>query len=393
MKKYIILTAILVFGSLSIFAACGVPTTLANSSIPCVSGLDSNPANISARVWVPGLNNPTDGAGTDSDGIPAVDTGCVFSGAWVLGDWAACAGGNPGEYYILTDWWTPAYDGCPASGAVRAALLAYDTSGRYILQSRLQTEDWTNWDAIGTSVADIPRFDNLTGGSAVRTGATTADITFPAIPASVYNGAYNGAAPASPIATHYKVYAWQAADGNGPGPGQNSISSGWIECGGGATYPITQTTISGITIPAQVAGQGIVFSRSLVFEGTELPFVSESLLPLTGEPLSAGVIDSVSAKASGLNTVVTWKSSDESRVTSYQVYWAPNASSQFAPVGSVVTPTGSNSTYSQSVRIPAQGSFVVKVGANLLDGSVEYSSVASVTPSVVIKDRTRVVPN
>jgi len=397
MKKFLIAT-ILILGSLSIFAACGSNTTLANSAIACVSGLNATPANVTARLWVQGLNNPTDNAGTDSDGMPSVDTTCAWDGSGgVLMDGPGCVGLSSGEYILLTDWLTLAYDGCPtAAGTNRAVLLAYDTSGNYVLESRLRSENWQDWDAIGTIPAAIPTFanDTLSGGVATRTGATTADVTFPAIPAAVYNGSYAGAAPASPIATHYKVYAWQG--GSADGPTVNAISNPrWVACGGGTAYPITQTTINGMTIPAQVAGQGIVFSRTLVFEGTELPFVSNSLLGLTGEdgPLAAGVIASSSAQKSGIDTVVRWTSNDETMVTSYQIYWAPQGSSDFAVIGNVVNPQGNNHTYTATVRIPSQGSYTVKVGANLTDGTVEYSSPMNISSSVIIQNKARVVPN
>lgn len=392
MRKYIILTAILVLGSLSIFAACVTNVTLANAAIPCISGLDSNPANISARVWIQGLNNPAEGAGTDSDGMPVVDTGCVFSGDWILGPWDTCAGGNPGEYYFLTDWLSLPYDGCPGiTGTERGVLLAYDTSGRYILQSRLRSEDWQNWDAIGTIAAQPLGANSEVSATLTPVDNTHMNVTFTFSNYFLY-GSYNGAAPASPIPTQYQIYFLETV-GAGSTPA-SYLTSAWTAAG---TYAIGTTTINNLVVPDHTnVNNRVWMSVSPIYEGTTFPWVSNQPILIWAsnlDPAGAPVISSVSAKASGLNTVVTWKSSDESRVTSYQVYWAPNASSEFAPVGNVVTPTGSNSTYSQSVRIPAQGSFVVKVGANLLDGSVEYSSVASVTPSVVIKDRTRVVPN
>jgi hypothetical protein len=394
MKKFLLAT-ILILGSLSIFAACGGNANITNSLISCVSGLDVNPANISARLWIQGLNNPAEGSGTDSDGVPIVDTACVWDGNSILAN-GPCNGDIPGNYLVYADWINLPFDGCPTAANVRAVLLAYDTSGKYVLESKLQNDDWTDWDALGTIPAAIPTFanDKASGGVATRTGATTADVTFPAIPAAVYNGSYAGAAPASPVATHYKVYAWQG--GSADGPTVNAISNPrWVACGGGTAYPITQTTINGMTIPAQVAGQGIVFSRTLVFEGTELPFVSDSLLGLTGEdgPLAAGVIASSSAHKSGIDTVVNWTSNDETRVTSYQILWAPQGSSDFAVIGNVVNPQGNNHTYTATVRIPSQGSYTVKVGANLTDGTVEYSSPMNISSSVIIQNKARVVPN
>jgi len=391
MKKYIIL-AILIFGSLSIFAACGSNTALANANIPCMSGVDPNSANIYARLWIQGLNNTAEGSGTDSDGVPAVEPApCAFQGDYVLGP-NDCSGFGVGTYYLYADWINLAYDGCPTSdGNIRAVLLAYDTSGRYTVQSRRQTEDWNNWDAIGTIAAQPFGANGEVSATLSQVDNTHMNVTFTFNNYFLY-GSYNGAQPSSPIPTQYQIYFLETV-----GPGSTPASyatSAWTAAG---TYAIGTTTINGLVVPDHTnVNNRVWMSISPIYEGTTFPWVSNQPILIwasNSDPAGAPVITSVSAKTSGLNTSVTWKSSDESRVTSYQVYWAPNASSQFAPVGSVVTPTGNNSTYTQSVRIPVQGSFVVKVGANLLDGSVEYSSVATVTPSVVIKDRSRVVPN
>jgi len=393
MKKYIIL-AILIFGSLSIFAACGSNTTLANANVACISGMDPNPANIYARLWIQGLNNPADGAGTDSDGVPAVEVdtgnGCGYQGDYILGD-DSCGGYGVGNYYLLADWVNLAYDGCPTSdGTIRAVLLAYDTSGKYTVQSRQQGEDWTDWDAIGTITAQPFGANGEVSATLTKVDNTHMNVTFTFNDYFLY-GSYNGAKP-SPIPTQYQIYFLETV-GAGSTPASYKTSD-WTAAG---TYTIGTTSINNLVVPDHTnVNNRVWMSISPIYEGTTFPWVSNQPIRIWSSNLDPGgapVISSVSAKTSGLNTSVTWKSSDESRVTSYQIYWAPNASSQFAPVGSVVTPTGNNSTYNQSVRIPAQGSFVVKVGANLTDGSVEYSSVATVTPSVVIKDRTRVVPN
>ena len=388
MKRYL-LTAILILVSCSLFAACGSNDTIANAMISCVSGLSNTPANVTAVIWIQGLYNAADATGTDSTGVPSVEVApCGWAGDYVLAS-GPCNGDIAGNYLVYADWLNATYDGCPTNtGTERAVLLAYDNTGAYTLQSRLRSEDWTNWDAIGTIAAAIPTFDNTPagGGVATRTGATTADITFPAIPASVYNGSYAGAAPGSPVATGYRIYAWQGASG----PTTIAISGGWTVCNGGAVTPIATNTLSGIAIPAAVGGQGIMFSRSLVFDGLELPFVSNSLLPLTGEVPSGGAtISGLSAVKSGLNTLVSWTSSDESQVTGYQVFWAPQGG-QFSAVGSIVSPTGNNSDYTASVRIPATSSFTVKVGAFLTNGEMTYSAPASVKATNIIHDKTRV---
>jgi hypothetical protein len=395
MKKYIIL-AILIFGSISIFAVCPVNCTLANNAIACISGMDPNYANIYARLWIQGLNNPAEGSGTDSDGVPAVEvdtgSGCGYQGDYVLSD-NSCTGLGVGTYYLLSDFVNPAWDGCPGTtGTERAVLLAYDTSGKYTVQSRLRSEDWTDWDGVGTITPQPFGANGEVSATLTQVDNTHMNVTFTFNDYFLYGSYGTGAKPSSPIPTQYQIYFLET---NGPGSTPASYkTSDWTAAG---TYTIGTTSINNLVVPDHTnVNNRVWMSISPIYEGTTFPWVSNQPIRIWSsnlDPSGAPVISSVSAKTSGLNTSVTWKSSDESRVTSYQIYWAPNASSQFAPVGSVVTPTGNNSTYNQSVRIPAQGSFVVKVGANLTDGSVEYSSVATVTPSVVIKDRTRVVPN
>ena len=75
------------------------------------------------------------------------------------------------------------------------------------------------------------------------------------------------------------------------------------------------------------------------------------------------------------------------------LFRSPQGSSDFAVIGNVVTPEGNNHTYTATVRIPSQGSYTVKVGANLTDGTVEYSSPMNISSSVIIKNKARVVPN
>lgn len=394
MKKYILITSLLILGSLSIFASCPANLTLANAWIPFVSGSTDVFANQYARIWIQGLNNPLDGPGTDNDGVPVVDEDCSFDFDATIGG-NNCSGFGEGTYYLFTDWWFLEYDGCPLqTGNERAVLLYYDTSlGNYTLMSMLQSEGYPAWDDLGTDVGQPFGQRGEVTFAVLPVDSTTINATFNFSYFFLY-GIHEASQPLSPIPTQFRVYFLETV-----GPGSTPASWDTAVWTAGGTYNVTgaSVVVNGMTIPARSdVNNRLWMSISPIYEGTTFPWVSNQPVMLWAsnlDPSGAPVIQSVSAKTSGLNTVVTWKSADESKVTGYQVYWAPNASSQFSPVGSVVAPTGNNSTYTTSIRIPSQGSFVVKVGANLLDGTVEYSSVSTVTPSVIIKDRSRVVPN
>ncbi len=169
MKKAALTTLLAVF-SLSLAGFCPIVTTLSNGSIPCASGLSPNSTDIHAYLWIQGKADwTTNGTnltsvgycvagmpygGCDSDGVDIMDESCLLDGTSILGPWDLCASGNPGEYYLFTDWGAINYDGCPSNdSSERAILLIYDNTGKYVLQSRSQGKDWDNWDEIGTSAA------------------------------------------------------------------------------------------------------------------------------------------------------------------------------------------------------------------------------------------------
>jgi len=382
MRRYI-LAVILILASCSIFAACGSNTNLTNAGISCVSGLSGTPANVTAILWIQGLYNAADATGTDSTGVPTVDTTCAADGNSVLMV-GSCNGDPAGYYLIYADWINLAYDGCPLAGAVRAVLLAYDNTGKYTLQSRLQTEDWTNWDAIGTIPAAVLSAPTGTPAWSGDEAAWQADITWGSL-AGIANGNYNGAAPGTPLITGFRTYFLESAAAPA-----NFATSAWTA---GTLYGYGAANLTNMSYPALGSQANHMYmSRSIVIDGIELPYVSTNYITLF-TPSGAPVITSASAIRSGLNTNVTWTSADESKVTGYQVMWAPVGSSDFSAVGSFIQPAGNNHTYTSSVRIPATGSYVVKIGASMIDGATEYSSPANVTAGNVIKNKSRVTPN
>lgn len=287
-----------------------------------------------------------------------------------------CPGTGAGTYIILTDWSALAYDGCPGvTGAERAVLLAYDNTGAYTLQSRLQSEGWGAWDAIGT-IAAAP-LSAATGTASTPDNVQTT-ITWTALPASVTLGSYNGAAPAA-LVTTFNVYTYTGAAIPGYATSQWTLLQAGVAEG---------TASSTWTFADPGAGVGMWLSRSIVIDGIELPFVSTTPVVLY-DPSGAPAINGLSAARSGLNTLVSWTSGDESQVTGYQVFWAPQGG-EFSAVGSMINPVGNSNDYTATVRIPATSTFTVKVGAYLTNGSVTYSAPASVKATNIIHDKTRV---
>jgi len=242
---------------------------------------------------------------------------------------------------------------------------------------------WASWDSIGTIPAALCAIP--TGVVSQNGGTTTVDVTWDNSNAGFY-GSYAGAAPVSRLLTTFDVWFYQ---GVAPPASYVVPGAGWTA---GTTGIATSTaTTLGMTVP-WTSGQTTYMTRRFYAEGSPLPTASTNYT-IVATPSGAPVITSASAIRSGLNTNVTWTSADESKVTGYQVMWAPAGSSDFSAIGSFIQPAGNNHTYTSSVRIPATGSYVVKVGASLIDGTTEYSSPANVTATNVIKNKSRVTPN
>ena len=305
MKRLIVFT-VLLFVSASLFGYCPSHVYIYNDSIPCVSGLSSNPSDISAFLWIQGKANWTiDGnaqvsagnctvdspvGGCDSNGVPAFSPDCEqWAGDGILVDSACWGLGNPGEYFLFSDWSTGAYDGCPStSSSERACLLIYDKTGKYILQSMSRGKGWDNWDQIGTTAAgalsvQIPDYTYCYYGdnpaclswSGDETG-NQADIHLYAIPNNIKYGSYAaGDAPSTPLVTGFRLYFYFGCSAP-----TNFSTSAWTP---GEAYPVSTTSIPNYNFPD--SSTGLWMSRALIIDGKELPFVSTqyvNLLPLAG---------------------------------------------------------------------------------------------------------------
>ncbi len=291
MKKYLFFM-FFVFFAAAAFGYCSMPVTLANSDIPCVSGLSTDPSKVHAYLWLQGkadwtIDNTSTGAnapgncvgGCDSDGMDVVDEGC-WNMTSILISGEDCAVGNPGEYYLLTDWSTSptgiGYDGCPsADSSERAILLIYDDDGKYVLQSRSQGKVWTDWDEIGTTAADylwvytagLAPFLSLSGDEEID----QVDISFSNLPTDFYGNYEAGDAPSSALITGFRIYYYPGADD----PPTNFSASAWIP---GPSYPVGTTTVYNMSLPTDGSAQ--LMSRSLIIDGVELPVVSRNYVNL-----------------------------------------------------------------------------------------------------------------
>ncbi len=266
-----------------LFAYCSMPVTLANSDIPCVSGLSTDPSKVHAYLWIQGKADwTTDGTaqvaagncaaggnigGCDSDGLGSVDTACTWGLTDILMPWRAeCVGEDiPGAYGIFQTWEVGSFDGCPsADSSERAVLLIYDDDGKYVLQSRSQGAGWDNWDEIGTSAAgsSLPWY----GG-----GYWNGDYLCMVINNQYFYGNYSsGDAPSSPP-SGIRLYFYGGCDY----PPSDFSTSAWVA---GDVYQLG--TGSTTTINLHVSDLPVFTSRALVvsvglnFEGKDMPFIS-----------------------------------------------------------------------------------------------------------------------
>ncbi|HNQ79014.1 MAG TPA: hypothetical protein PKJ37_07690 [Acidobacteriota bacterium] len=278
MRKALLSLIFLLFSAFT-FASCGVPVTLANANIPCASGLSSDPSRVHADLWMQGLYNGAEASGVDSTGVDIMDETCSFDMTSILGPWDLCASGNPGEYYLLTDWSTLAYDGCPSDdSSMRAILLIYDDDGKYVLQSRSQGKVWEDWDAIGTtgalnwnpsfSFSGFWEYDYYTWEEYY----CQLHLNVPTIDG--YGSYSSGDAPSAPLITGYRVYFYNDCQY----PPTDFSTSAWVP---GPLYPIgtTNILIHESEIPV-CSSSKLLISPALVIDGKESPFVSPNYTQL-----------------------------------------------------------------------------------------------------------------
>ncbi|HQO21426.1 MAG TPA: hypothetical protein PLA03_13890 [Acidobacteriota bacterium] len=309
------LTALLAVVSFSLFGFCPIVTTLSNGAIPCASGLSSTPAEVQAYLWIQGKADwATNGTaqvspgfctaggttgGCDSDGVDIMDETCLFDGTSIMGPWDLCASGNPGEYYLFTDWSSLNYDGCPSNdSSERAILLIYDNTGKYVLQSRSQGKDWDNWDEIGTSAATNLNisFDAIEWSG--DEDANQADLYFTVIPDSMKQGAYSsGDAPTTAPVTGFRLYFYE-----GPSYPTNFSTSAWTA---GDSFSSSTTTALNYAFPTGY--DCLYISRALIVDGKELPFVSTAYIPVIpmAHPETPDDLDPCACSG-----VVVWNESD-----------------------------------------------------------------------------------
>lgn len=396
MKRYI-LAVILLLASSYIFASCACACMISNTTICAVSGLSSNTADISAVIWLHGSYNATDGGGVlvpgtcttgcDSQSVPVVDTTCGWMGDAMLLQGDCAVGGSTNDYFLWADWFTPTFDGCPGpANSDRACALIYDTTGQYALLTHSQGfgGSYIGFDDVGTQAAALCSIP--TGVVMQNGGPTTVDVTWDNTATNFYGAYAVGDAPASAVLTTFDV--WYYVGGAAPTsfvvPG-----AGWTA---GPTGIATSTASTlGMTVP-QTLGQTTYMTRRFYAQGLiPLPTASTAYT-IVVTPSGAPAIKSVSATHSGLTTTVNWVSGDESQVTGYQVFWAPQGG-EFTAVGSQINPAGNDHNYTASVRIPSTSTFSVKVGAFKTNGETEYSAAALVKSANVIKDKTRATVN
>ncbi|HQO19115.1 MAG TPA: hypothetical protein PK747_04215 [Acidobacteriota bacterium] len=289
MKKAALTTLLAVF-SLSLAGFCPIVTTLSNGSIPCASGLSPNSTDIHAYLWIQGKADwTTNGTnltsvgycvagmpygGCDSDGVDIMDESCLLDGTSILGPWDLCASGNPGEYYLFTDWGAINYDGCPSNdSSERAILLIYDDDGKYVLQSRSQGKDWDNWDEIGTSAAQYFNrsysfeWNYDANGPFCRLyfyGGNDDDYT-------KYGAYSSGDAPLSPLVTGFRIYYYNRCGDPYSSP-ENLSTAAWVP---GPIYPIntSEVVIRPSDFPIS-SSDGVIVSQAYIVDGMELPRVS-----------------------------------------------------------------------------------------------------------------------
>ncbi len=312
-------------------------------------------------------------------------------------------------YYITSDWGNSGAVGCPCPGGVcgtstTAFLYSRANAGtaQYLVLTAGFSSNRFNFDAVTngalgnvTTAADLVPLPALTVTNSVLRGDGAYDVTVTWTPltqaqrlgkydVAPTNNVVTGIAlyyytGATPFAGNYNLASWTLA--------QTAVAparTGYVTFAGpAATTPDPGTAT--VTIPAVLAPNRTWLAASVLFDGAtpgqfaQTQFVGALSNPFA--PTASSLFNGVSAQLSGDGSVdVSWVSGTETRVTSYQVYWAPNVTNVFKAVGSPIAAVGSNNFYSTNVRVLTTArSYYVKVRASKSDGTFEWSVPVQVT--------------
>lgn len=322
--------------------------------------------------------------GTANSGTLADDTMCTSYGT---------------GYYVSTDWGNTGVVGCPCPGGncgtSRTAFLysrANAGQGQFLVMSVAYSGSYFNFDNITNGPGNIISALAIPALSVSgNTGPGTATVTWSNLNSSLKG--YYDAAPTNNMITGYTI-RYLATTGNST-PASYATSA-WTPCTTGSNVNIglagTDPGTATVTFPAPVnAGDRVYLAMSILFDGAtagdplrETQFVGQP----SGYfgPTAAPLFNTVEASTSTVN----FTSGTETRVASYQAFWAPSLTNTFQAVGQPVAALGSGSSYSINYRVMTTApSYYVKVKASKTDGTFEWSAPVLVQKSTKISPTTK----
>lgn len=397
MKKiFLVLTLglLAVAPSMSVLASCGSALPVANAAQAAFTGLSATPANVSCRIWIytKGVSGTTGGGVVVAGTCPAAgcDNGTMtvtaldaptcseFNSSNML--YETTAGCGLAGYSVLTSWDYAGFDGCP-SAADRVVILAEDNTSKYSVISRSSGGTQFDLDTVATQVAaSYPSISSITRTSAGGVTPAVFDVALTGLPANG-NGGYAAAdAPAGPVISGYEIYYQNAV-----APPSVALPGSWTLCTNGTIAGATTASATGVQAPLPGAGNTYLLVRMTFDSGFKANY--GSAVYTSFGPTAAPVFASFAADASS----ATWTSGTETRVSSYQVYWATTANGNYQATGLSIAPKGDNQTYSSSYRVlTTANTYFVKVKATKTDGTFEFSAPVQVSKSTKTTATTKI---
>jgi len=405
--------------SAPVFSQCGSSYTMTHTATASTyfTGYTNDPATggIGGISYVIGKGNTAIGAGTDSDIYPMTANACASSANCQ----ARIAGGNF-RVSAATAQGVNAWFVCPLT-TDNITVVMWDRSsegvaghtGKFVAATAKYSG--TTWNY---GVAQTPATANGKVFHAIPkvdiTSSTTVDATHRhyalTIPTPIGDGItdntsfkrqyYDSTITPPVVITGWKLYYTQSA----AAPTTGDVTAGaWVLVGSGVVnIPDDAATSVSINTSTLVPG-GVVTSGSNNVYFAVAPQFADGFTPFTtygspytgyfvgqnsnpSAPTASPVFNNVTADA----TTANWTSGVETRVASYQLYWAPTLTDTFKSVGLAIPARGDNQSYSTTYRILTTAkSYYVKVRANKTDGTFEYSAPVLVQKSVKpIADRT-----